>query len=185
MANEILDILMGKYLDGEITPEEQRLLDQSLATDESAREEFDRYCRLHDQIRSVVNSALEGGKPMEEIFEAAWQKSSPVRRMHRRLFRREWLLAASGLAAGLLLGIVLHALILAPGEALRSNSESVVRNSSDPSLVPPSGIDPSRIIPVDNRYVDWFTITEPSGDQLLLEGYRRQQIVPVLYYGDL
>jgi anti-sigma factor RsiW len=108
MANEMLDILMGKHLDGEITPDEQRLLDQFLATDDAAREEFESFRRLHELTRSAVSEALDGGKPMEEVFEAAWRQSSPARRIRNRLFRWEWALAAAGLAAGLLLGFVIH-----------------------------------------------------------------------------
>ena len=108
MANEMLDILMGKHLDGEITPDEQRLLDRFLADDEAAREEFALFRRLHEQTRWAVGQTLNNGQPMEEIFDAAWRKSSPVRRLQSRIFGREWALAAAGLAAGLVIGFVIH-----------------------------------------------------------------------------
>lgn len=184
MANEFLDILMGKYLDGEITAEEQRLLDQSLAADESAREEFTRFRRLHEQIRSTVSPALEGGRPMEEIFETAWQTASPMRRIQNRFFRREWILTAAGLAAGLLLGFVLHGMIVAPDNFVPSMPSPLVQSPTNSELFPPLSTTPL-VIPGEHRNVDWYTVTEPSGEQWLLEGYRRQQVVPAMYYGDL
>jgi anti-sigma factor RsiW len=182
MANEMLDILMGKHLDGEITPDEQRLLDQFLTADEAAREEFESFRRLHEQTRSVVGQALDGGQPMDEIFEAAWRKSSPARRVRNRVFGREWALAAAGLAAGLLLGFVIHGMIVAGGDSARP--APIVQNPTGSEPLWPSSTTPAAI-PGEHRNVDWYTVTEPSGDQWLLEGYRRQQVVPAMYYGDL
>jgi anti-sigma factor RsiW len=182
MANEMLDILMGKHLDGEITPEEQRLLDQFLADDEAAREEFESFRRLHEQTRSAVEQALEGGRPMDEVFEAAWRKSSPARRVQNRVFGREWALAAAGLAAGLLIGFAIHGMIVAPGDSARPSP--IAQNPLINEKLSPSGATPMET-PGENRNVDWYTVTEPSGDQWLLEGYRRQQVVPAMYYGDL
>jgi anti-sigma factor RsiW len=184
MANEMLDILMGKHLDGEITPDEQRLLDQFLAADETAREEFESFRRLHEQTRSAIGQVLDGGRPMDEVFEAAWRKSSPARRMRNRFFRREWALTAAGLAAGLVIGFIIHAMILASGVTPQPNRGAMVQNPAGQGALSPSEIQPS-VIPVENRNVDWYTVTEPSGDQWLLEGYRRQQVVPAMYYGDL
>ncbi|NLH17325.1 MAG: hypothetical protein GX455_12165 [Phycisphaerae bacterium] len=184
MANEILDILMGKYLDGEITPEEQRLLDQSLAADESAREELNQYRRLHERLRLAVHPALEGGKPMEEIFEMAWQKASPMRRISNRFFRREWIHSAAGLAAGLLLGFVLHGMIVAPDNSVQPIPSPLAQNPTQSESFTPAGAKPPTI-PGEHRNVDWYTVTDPSGEQWLLEGYRRQHVLPAMYYGDL
>jgi anti-sigma factor RsiW len=185
MSNEMLDILMGKYLDGEITPQEQRLLDQSLANDEAARLEFEGFRRLRQQTRSVIGETLAGGQPMEAIFEAAWKQTSPARRRQNRLFRREWIPIFAGLAAGLVIGIVFHAMLIAPKGAIQPNSQSMAQNTVHPGPIPPAGTAPGQIVPVENRNVDWYTVTEPSGDQWLLEGYRRQQVSPAMYYGDL
>jgi anti-sigma factor RsiW len=184
MANEMLDILMGKHLDGEITPDEQRLLDQFLAADDAAREEFESFRRLHEQIRSAVGQALEAGRPMDEIFDAAWRKSSPARRVQNRIFGREWALAAAGLAAGLILGFVIHGMIMSPSESARPTPTPIAQNPTDSGPLWPSGTTPLAT-PGENRNVDWYTVTEPSGEQWLLEGYRRQQVMPAMYYGDL
>jgi len=184
MANEMLDILMGKHLDGEITPDEQRLLDQFLADDAAAREEFGAFRRLHEQIRSAVEQALDGGRPMEAVFDAAWRKSSPARRMHNRIFGREWALTAAGLAAGLILGFVIHGMIMAPGESARPTPSPLAQYPTDGEPLWPSSSTPPAT-PGENRNVDWYTVTEPSGEQWLLEGYRRQQVMPAMYYGDL
>ncbi len=184
MANEMLDILMGKHLDGEITPDEQRLLDQFLAADAAAREEFESFRRLHEQTRWAVGQALEGGKPIEEIFDAAWRRSSPARRVRNRIFGREWILAAAGLAAGLLFGFLIHGMIVVPSESARPVPSPIVQNPTGGESLSPSNSIPMAI-PGENRYVDWYTVTEPSGDQWLLEGYRRREVTPAMYYGDL
>lgn len=184
MANEMLDILMGKHIDGEITPDEQRLLDQLLADNEAAREEFGSFQRLHEQTRSAIGQALDGGRPMEEVFEAAWRKSSPARRLQNRLFGREWALAAAGLAAGLIFGFLIHGMIVVPGDSAQPTPSPIAQSSTNSDPLSPSSTTPSAI-PGENRNVDWYTVTEPSGEQWLLEGYRRQQVVPAMYYGDL
>lgn len=184
MANEMLDLLMGKHIDGEITPEEQRLLDRFLADDEAAREEFALFRRLHEQARWAVSQTLNNGQPMEEIFDAAWRKSSPVRRLQNRIFRREWALAAAGLAAGLLLGFAIHGWIVTWGDTAKPTPAPLAQNTTGSEPLSPLSATPL-VIPGENRYVDWYTVTDPSGDQLLLEGFRRQQVTPAMYYGDL
>ncbi len=184
MANEMLDILMGKHLDGEITPDEQRLLDQFLAADDAAREEFESFRRLHEQIHSAVEQALDGGRPMDEVFDAAWRKSSPARRVQNRIFKREWVLTAAGLAAGLLIGFFVHGMIMSPSESARPTPSPLAQKSTDGEPLWPSSATPAAT-PGENRNVDWYTVIEPSGEQWLLEGYRRQQVMPAMYYGDL
>ena len=47
MTNEILEILIGKYLDGEITPSEQQMLEEALVSEPQARELLEQLQNLH------------------------------------------------------------------------------------------------------------------------------------------
>ncbi|MHC4293429.1 MAG: anti-sigma factor, partial [Planctomycetota bacterium] len=113
MEAEILEILIGKYIDGEITPSEQEMLDEELERDFEAREFIKQLQELDKQSRETVSSEVVGhgrdvsGRDVSDLFERAWQ------RCRNPFFSfltpaSGWFRFATGLAAGLLIGIGLH-----------------------------------------------------------------------------
>ena len=58
MTEEMLEILIGKYLDGEITPIEQRLLDQALQKDSQAKELFEQLQDLHRASQEAIDAEI-------------------------------------------------------------------------------------------------------------------------------
>ena len=73
----MLEILIGKFLDAEITPAEQQMLDDALENDQQGQELFNQLKDLHNINRQAVTAnILEKGKSPEDIFENAWQAKS-------------------------------------------------------------------------------------------------------------
>ena len=101
----MLEILIGKFLDAEITPAEQRMLDDALEDDQHAQELFNQLRELHNINRQAVTAnILEKGRSPEDIFEDAWQAKSknPFVRFsrHSGTFR-----IAAAISIGFLIGI--------------------------------------------------------------------------------
>jgi len=184
MTQKMLEILIGKYLDGEITPGEQHLLDTALEEDSQAKELFEQLQALHRRTRrAVASEILERGKTPDEIFEQAWQQQTkpPSQRMIKA---GGYLRFAAGVAAGLIIGIALHFTVLAHSTPQSSDVPPNVILTNDvqtpPLLItPPEGTE--NVI----RNVDWFSFTDQTGDQWLIEGLRESIVRPAVYYEGL
>ncbi len=105
MTEQMLEILIGKFLDAEITPAEQQMLDDALEDDQQAQELFNQLKDLHNINRqAVTTNILEKGKSSDDIFEDAWQArtKNPFARItrHSETFR-----IAAAISIGFLVGI--------------------------------------------------------------------------------
>jgi hypothetical protein len=188
---DILEILIGKYLDGEISPTEQRILDEALQRNSQAKELFGYFQDLHKLTQEAISSEiLSRGEDAEEIFERACQQTRhPLRRI---AYVRGWPRFAVGLAAGLLIGLVLHFALSnqlahtsseAPPSLIAQETGSLpdVRAVREPdlrSLVPETGED---VV----RNVDWYSFTDKNGNQWLIEGFRENIDRSAAYYEGL
>jgi anti-sigma factor RsiW len=56
--NELIELLMGKFLDGEISPSEQRLLDEHLTNNPDAGTLFAQLTRLHEISEAAIQARL-------------------------------------------------------------------------------------------------------------------------------
>lgn len=179
ITQQTLEILIGKYLDGEITPAEQDLLDAALQEDAQARELLEQLQQLNRNSRLVVASEiLESGKQADDIFEQAWQqaKHSTIRIVKVKGFLR----FAAGVAAGLIIGLTLHFTILADSTPQNSRiSQDSIKLADEQS--PPGLISPSDDLENVFRNVDWYSFTDESGDQWLIEGLRESIVRPAAY----
>jgi hypothetical protein len=188
ISEEMFEVLIGKYLDGEITPSEQRLLEAKLNTDPKASELLEQFQDLHDQSSEVLAvELLEKGKSPQDIFENAFQQSKHKRHHITKL--SGWVRFATGVAAGLIFGIALHSNLLQ-----NTSSERIVTNPADPTsgaanyvkkineeiLFGPShtNTQPSGV-PVRN--VDWYRFTDENGNQWIVEGVRENFARPAMY----
>lgn len=103
----MLEILIGKFLDAEISPAEKQMLDAALERDAQAKDLFNQLKELHELNQQAVTSdVIEKGRSAEDIFEDAWHERKRIRLpyMIRAMASRKF---AAGIAAGLLLGIFL------------------------------------------------------------------------------
>lgn len=188
MTEEMLEILMGKFLDGEITPSEQRMLEAAVEENPQAKELLEQLQQLHERSCEVVASeVLEKGEPAEQVFERAWQQSKhPLRRVIRVGGHIRF---AAGLAAGLVIGLALHFALLARSAPPSMPTQPTMVTQDVPY---PSGIGKSDVLPVPPdqtrnviRNVDWFNFTDDDGDQWVVEGLRENIVRPAAYSGDL
>lgn len=189
MTQEMLEIMMGKYLDGEIAPRERHLLEAELDRDPQAKELLAQLREMHERCGEVVASEiLDKGKSPGEVFEQAWRRQSklPLRltmkmRGHARF--------AAGLAAGLVMGLTLHfvlPVVSTPGGG-PAEPDVVVRDTqrevnAERQMFPGLAADPADEMILN---VDWYNFTDKRGNKWLVEGLREDAVRPAAYYGDL
>ncbi len=206
-----LEIWIGKCLDGELSPQERSLLETELQRDRHAKELFEQMRLLHECSCGVVtHEVLRRGADPAEVFERAWQQNQ--RSFWRRIARgglqrdgwrwgaradgagtpnatgRVWdrhLRFAVGVAAGLLLGLVLHFVAVQPAKTFSNLS-------AQPPVVggvPAGGYRSAEVVPVRQpgdlrqiqRVVDWYVYTDQAGNQWLIEGTREGMVKPAVY----
>lgn len=202
-ADDRLEILMGKLLDGEISPAEQCLLERELEHNGRARELLEQLQALHECSRDVVtHDVLEGGADPGQVFERAWQQNTRslwgrvvqadghLRRVAQTLrVPLGGLRFAVGLAAGFLLGLSLHFVLVGGSEPPAETpptpriARSVSPGMSQPRAAAPA-FEPSAPWDV-TRKVDWYGFTDAAGNQWLIEGIREGMVKPAAYHGDL
>jgi hypothetical protein len=179
ITQQTLEILIGKYLDGEITPGEEDLLNAALEEDSQARELLEQLQQLNQESHQVIASEiLESGKQADDIFEQAWRQT---KHSSGRLIKISGFLRfITGVAAGLLIGLTLHYAVLTDSTT-KSNlilpdtfNVADVQNPSE--LMPPSETEENVI-----RNVDWYSFTDKSGHKWLIEGLRESIVKPAVY----
>ena len=183
MKEEMFEVLVGKYLDGEITPSEQRLLEAKLDRDPQAVELLEQFEDLNQRSSQVISAELlEKGKSPEEIFEKALQKSKHAR--PRVIRMTGWMRFAAGVAAGLIIGLGLHFILplMTQGQTEPDppdNRKFVKRIDKDILLALPKLPEKPTGEPIRN--VDWFSFTDEQGNQWLVEGLQENFIRPASY----
>ena len=189
MTQEMLEILIGKYLDGEITPSEQQILQTELDRNPQAKELLEQLQDLHERSCQAVDSEITGaGKEAGEIIEQAWQRR-PVNPLRRVLKINGPLRFAAGLAAGLAIGLILHFVLpfvstpQSPDVPTNILAQNAGNQMDAEQLTYPEPL----IKPAGNslRNVDWYSFTDKQGNQWLVEGLRENTVRPAVYYGDL
>jgi len=181
MTDEMLEVLIGKYLDGEITPSEQRLLEAKLDRDPKAAELLEQFQNLHQRSSQVVAAELlEKGKSPEEIFVKALKSSKQTR--HRTIRITGWMRFVSGIAAGLIMGLGLHFVLpqmtSRQNEQTPPNPNTFVKKIDKDILLPKILTQPTGEV---IRNVDWYSLTDEQGNQYLVEGLQENFIRPAFY----
>ncbi len=184
MTTEILEILIGKYIDGEITNAEQYVLDAELKSNPKARELLEQLQNLHESTCPVVSSKiLEPGKTTEEIFNQAWQQAEYT---SKRIIKPAVKLRfAAGVAVGLIIGLILH-FTSAIQPQQQSSSQQHEPIAQEINTQPNSEITSPQLLPYNSnanviRNVDWYSFTDEDGDQWLIEGLNENIIKPAVY----
>jgi len=183
--NDRLEILIGRLIDGEISPGERQILEREIAANSEAKELLEQLRSLRQMSCQAVAAEVSGGASADQIFERAWQQSA--RPSYRRVFRIDgYLRFAVGLAAGLILGLALHFLPIwgsgapmqVPGDGLMANGSSGVADKPVPVMpVRQGGPRPM------TGEVDWYVFTSPTGEQWLVEGVREGLVKTADYRG--
>lgn len=188
MTQEMLEILIGKYLDSEITPSEQRMLEAELDRNPRAKELLRHLQDLHESSREVVASEFGGARAVEDVFEQAWQQQTkPSFRFKVKMGGH--LRFATGIAAGLLIGLALHFVLPSISEPQSDPipPTTVAQNTGDRIKIEEPDVPRFMTNPDSNvfRNVDWYSFTDKEGNQWLIEGLREDIVRPAAYSGDL
>lgn len=183
-TDDKLEILIGKLLDGEMSPAEQRWLDDELERNEEVRELLEQLRTLNACAREAVAAEIDdSASGPEEILQRAWQRRE--RPSWRRVLRVDsHLRFAVGLAAGFLLGLVLHFALVWGDQPAGEPVGPLAGPGNVPNVEYPTRNATSYSRPV-MRNVDWYSFTDQTGNQWLVEGVREGSIQPAVYYGDL
>jgi anti-sigma factor RsiW len=183
IADDMLEILIGKYIDGEITPSEQGMLDGAMEKDARIRELLEQLAELHGASAEAIGTVvLDSGKSAEEIIDLAWRGKKAVR---AKIFSKGVLRFAAGLAAGLLIGFMIHH-VLAGGlqEGSGETEPKVIAKDTADQIEAQRTAAPALRGDVI-RNVDYFGFTDEDGGQWLVEGLRENMVRPAVYYGVL
>lgn len=184
MNPEMTETLINKFLDSEITPAEQRLLDAELAHNPEAVILLEQLRDLRDQavqgLRHELDSCVQ---PSDQLLERAVRHSRTGKRTFSRLLGRCWPAAA---VAGFLLAL---AILYFWTGATESDPPRTQTHLAPDSGSPPANVADSRQLgpqifrlrPV-RRGVDLFTYTDHSGNRLLIEASRDQHVEPATYH---
>jgi hypothetical protein len=183
MTNETLEIIIGKYIDDEITNGEQYVLDAELKNNPKAKELLAQLQGMHKYSRSAVLSGIvEQGKTTEEIFEQAWQRADYESKHISK--PRTRIRFASGVAVGLIIGLIIQfGLILSSRQQNNSRPQRTIAQQTN-SLQNPQ-ITNQQQLPYNNgnviRNVDWYSFTDEDGSQWLIEGLQENIIRSAAY----
>ena len=188
MTEEMLEVLIGKYLDGEITPSEQRILEAELDRNPGAEELLRQFQDLNERSAEVVTTELLGqGISPEEIFEKAWRHS---KKPSRRIIRLSgWTRFAAGIAAGFIIGYVLHFALLYKTTSPIQIPEPVPVAKGNDTEAPGELPDFPALLSGQNgdviRNVDLYNFTDDKGNQWLVEGLNENVVRPAAYYNGI
>jgi len=190
MTQETLEILIGKYLDGEITPSEQQILQKELDSDSHAKELLEQLQALHERsCEAVASEIVARGNESEAIFEQAWQRqaANPLRRIMKMDGRLRF---AAGLAAGLVIGFILQFVMpfISPPHSTNVPASDIFAQHADNQMDAVQATYPETLTNSDEnvlRNVDWYSFTDKQGNQWLIEGIRENIVTPAVYYEDL
>jgi len=178
MNNDMVETLISKFIDSEITPAEQRLLDGELMSNPKARELLTRLQQLHDQTCQLLDDQLTGrGASAESLLQKAGEQIDSPRQSQRFGLSRFAKLALS-LAACLLVALTVWAIVSVhtpntptpQPEKMTVDNDAAIPESLEPRFKPRWL---REITPTQRQcYMDWYTYTDPSGSQYLIESYR-------------
>lgn len=188
-----MEILIGKFIDSEITPAEQKLLDTELQNNPDAQILLRQWQQLHEQTEQVLAAeVLENGQSPQDIFRRAVTVHDR-NRWKRRLRPTRWLPISGSVAAGLLAGIGLFSLMTnkpfsqdIPNETNRNNETVRVDPANTRKPEPadsPAGTKLVELIP--DRPLEYYIYTDPDGSHYVVETPVEETVNLARYYEDL
>ncbi len=182
--NDRLEILIGRLVDGEISPGERQILERELDANSQAKELLEQLRSLRRYSQQAVAAEVSGGASADQIFERAWQQSA---KSTQRIFRiNGHLRFAVGLAAGLILGLALHFVPIWGGSEtpMQVPGEPLVAKGPSDVVGTPVSVVPRQGGPRPTAgEVDWYVLTGPSGEKWLVEGVREGLVKTADYRG--
>lgn len=185
LTEDKLEILIGKCLDGQATPIERHLIEKEMNQNPRAKVLFEQWQTLNEWGRElVVDKMVEQGARPEDVFEQAWRRSRGL--LWLRLARSQrHVRFAVGVAAGFLLGVLLHFVWMNGTTGANVSPRTVAQETSVPTgggqkVVNPNVLAASRS---ESRNVNWYGFTDAAGNRYLVQGVQEGKVRPAAYYG--
>jgi hypothetical protein len=175
MNQDMLEILIGKYIDGEITSAENDILQNQLEQNPDNKILLEQLQQLNNSCRSaIVTNVIEAGKAPNQVMESAFKNTYSI----SSIFNNGFIRFAIGLAAGLVLSFMIQQIYIGNKPAQPTKPELVAfdpyNNITSPDLT-------TGTIPGTQRKVDLISFTDELGNEWLVEGYRKNMAVPAMY----
>ncbi len=105
MNEQMLEILISKYIDSEITPAEQKMLDAEMQRNPEARETLKVLEQLREQAQQMLKEEVVlSGAPAKTIIERALAQADRPRKQNATAYR-PWYRDPISLAACFILGL--------------------------------------------------------------------------------
>ena len=180
MDAEKLEILISKYIDSEITPDEQLMLELELKHNPESQELLHEMVEMHKFTSEAFEMQASENKSFEDVYSAAQEQIKP------KNIKFSWLRFSSGLAAGLFVGIFLQFGVNVNSTtprnyALHGNNQQLqnaaVSASPIGGAVPVTTSNQNRPV---IRNVDVYHYTDQNGKQYIITGYRDNMVKPVV-----
>jgi len=143
-------------------------------------------------FKQTINQTLNcPADNFDRLFNRAWADAQVAKNAVTGRYRIKFI---TGLAAGIMIGIAIAMFTVSHKKNTpRSENFLVLRNTENINTVknssynyikkPAPALKPS--IPHSIRRVEWYHLSDDSGRQWLLEGYRRQKPEHAVYYPDM
>ena len=187
MQHKILEILLNKFIDGELTANEKQLLEAELEQNPVAGQLLDEFRQLHSSsIEAVTFGVLEQGESLNDIFDSAHGRQFENMVAGRKK-DRGWLRFTSGLAAGFLIALTIQMFVM-NRPAAQLPPPLPVSNKIETAPIAPKIITPLNQLSRPGHVlpdVQFYHFTDDTGNQWLLEGYHNTSVVPAVYNSDL
>ena len=171
-----LEVLINRYLDGEITAREMEDLRAHLDGDEQAKDLFEQMQQLHHSCQEAVQTyVLQPGRPVEDLIATAWQGHNRGHVWAGRVKRVIFTPFVSGLAAGLILGGIFIYFVLATSRTAMPHPNQ--QTDSNPPIV--EDTTQEEALPRVNLYY----YTDSQGNRWVIEGLSEERVRNVAYQG--
>ena len=174
MDAEKLEILISKYIDSEITPDEQLMLELELKHNPESQQLLHEMVEIHKLTNEAFEMQACDNKSFDDVYSAAQEQSKP------KNVKFSWVRFTSGLAAGLFVGLFLHIGPVADGN---HPGRYVQQRSPNTNHAASFNRQPVRTVRQNNpviRDVDVYHYIDQNGNRYIITGYRDNMGRPVV-----
>jgi hypothetical protein len=189
MNEQMLEILISKYIDSEITPAEQKMLDAELQSNPEACETLKALEQLRDQSQQMLKEEVVlSGAPASTIIEQALAQSDRPGKQKGTAYR-PWYRDPISLAACFMLGFGFISFWVHYGDTGNPNMKPNVGGSTAGPVLPPKPQPPKTIEQAKDRPLIphakgalVITFEDPvTGKVRAIELHRKSDIKTVTY----
>lgn len=185
-----LEVLISRYLDGEISAREMEDMRAMVDSDDQAKDLFDQMVRLHRCCQDAIQTrVIQQGRPMEDLIASAWEghQSHIWLGRIRRVVSSQFV---SGLAAGLVVALLVHLAVTSqrstpptPSGSEAAGVPSAVTTAATDEGLTGRTTELTEAVPKQDAVgqVDYYTFTDRQGNHWVIEGLSEERVQAVGY----